>query len=51
MCAAAEAEDNNGLARGEAHWLRQRSNCCVAAEKKQLHDKAMEDGGRRRALL
>ncbi len=64
-CAAAEAEDVFGgrgrgrprLARGGAQWWRQRSSCCTAAEEKQLHNKAMEDGaevkdgqvGRRRA--
>ncbi len=54
-CAAAEAEDVCGgrgggqerLARGGVQWWRQRSNCRAAAEEKQLHDKAMEDGGRR----
>ncbi len=28
---------------------RRRSDCCAAAEEKQLCDKVMEDGGRRRA--
>jgi hypothetical protein len=31
---------------GKWRW---RSHCCAAAEEKQLHSKAMEDGGRRRA--
>ncbi len=53
-CAAAEAEDVCGgrsrgrqrLERGRVQWWMQRSDCCAEAEEKQLHDKAMEDGGR-----
>ncbi len=34
--------------KGVAQWWRRRSDCCAAAEEKQLHNKAMEDGGRQR---
>jgi hypothetical protein len=37
------------LARGGVLWWRRRSDCCAVAEEKQLRDKGMEDGGRRRA--
>jgi hypothetical protein len=39
------------LARGRVQLWRQRSDCCAAVEEKQLHDKAMEDGGKQQAGL
>jgi hypothetical protein len=34
---------------GGVQLWRRRSDCCAAAEEKQLHNKAMEDGSRRQA--